>query len=494
MSEILFARLDELNAASASLQTQINTIIGGGTFTNAVFTGGIVINPASSPSTNAILVNDNVSPIGLSLGTAGTGNNVNSQSIRFKGRTSGAVNRVADIHGDVNGALVLTPDVASGLTAVQDGSGLSILLLSSGFSNVHMNIPGLSTAGVITNSSAGSLISTTNLSTTLGGLGANNSASSGVPLFAAGVVTMVSTSGSGNFARVTSPTFVTPDLGTPSAVILTNATGTAASLVVGTALNAVSVAVGNISGTASGILTFLTTSTSANLKAAVTDETGSGSLVFATSPSLVTPNFSSIVNTGTLTLPTSTDTLVGKATTDTFTNKTYDTAGTGNSFQINSVAVTANTGTGAVARATSPTFVTPTLGAAIATTINGAALDNLAWTSYTPTVTSQGGTPTTVTPTGRYKQIGKTVLVGVQIVVNAAGTATGFMAVSLPVTASASALSGGSSYESATTGNGGITALITGVSTSTFRITNISAITYWVTGYIVQANITYEAA
>lgn len=49
--------------------------------------------------------------------------------------------------------------------------------------------------------------------------------------------------------------------------------------------------------------------------------TGTGSAVLATSPTLSTPNISSIVNTGTLTLPTSTDTLVGRATTDTFTNK-----------------------------------------------------------------------------------------------------------------------------------------------------------------------------
>lgn len=61
---------------------------------------------------------------------------------------------------------------------------------------------------------------------------------------------------------------------------------------------------------------------------------------------------------------------VTASSTNTFTNKTYDTAGTGNSFSINGVAVTANTGTGAVARASSPTFVTPTLGAATATSIN----------------------------------------------------------------------------------------------------------------------------
>lgn len=43
------------------------------------------------------------------------------------------------------------------------------------------------------------------------------------------------------------------------------------------------------SGLGTGIPTFLATPTSANLAAAVTNETGSGSLVFATSPVLVTP-------------------------------------------------------------------------------------------------------------------------------------------------------------------------------------------------------------
>jgi hypothetical protein len=42
-----------------------------------------------------------------------------------------------------------------------------------------------------------------------------------------------------------------------------------------------------------------------------------------------------------LTLPNTTDTLVGKATTDTLTNKAFDTGGTGNTFFINGTSITA---------------------------------------------------------------------------------------------------------------------------------------------------------
>jgi hypothetical protein len=56
--------------------------------------------------------------------------------------------------------------------------------------------------------------------------------------------------------------------------------------------------------------------------------------------------------------------------TQTFTNKTFNTAGTGNSFSINGTAITAVTGTGSAVLASSPTLVTPTLGVASATSIN----------------------------------------------------------------------------------------------------------------------------
>lgn len=57
-------------------------------------------------------------------------------------------------------------------------------------------------------------------------------------------------------------------------------------------------AIGSVTGLATGIATFLATPSSANLASAVTDETGSGALVFATSPTLVTPNIGNATGTG----------------------------------------------------------------------------------------------------------------------------------------------------------------------------------------------------
>jgi hypothetical protein len=83
---------------------------------------------------------------------------------------------------------------------------------------------------------------------------------------------------------------VTPVLGTPTSGTLTNCTG-------------LPVATG-VSGLGTGVATFLETPTSANLAAAVTGETGSGALVFATSPTLVTPALGT-PSSGTLTSCTS---------------------------------------------------------------------------------------------------------------------------------------------------------------------------------------------
>jgi hypothetical protein len=86
---------------------------------------------------------------------------------------------------------------------------------------------------------------------------------------------MTDETGTGLLVFNTSPTLVTPILGTPTSGTLTSCTG-------------LPIATG-VSGLAANVATFLATPSSANLAAALTDETGTGANVFATSPTLVTP-------------------------------------------------------------------------------------------------------------------------------------------------------------------------------------------------------------
>jgi hypothetical protein len=139
------------------------------------------------------------------------------------------------------------------------------------------------------------------------------------------------------------------------------------------------------------------TGTSAQLAAAITDETGSGALVFATSPTLVTPTLgvatATSINKVAITAPATGSTLtIADGKTLTVSNSLTFTGTDTSSVNLSSggtVAYVANklsvfasttsaelagvisdeTGSGALVFATSPTLVTPTLGAALATSI-----------------------------------------------------------------------------------------------------------------------------
>jgi len=122
------------------------------------------------------------------------------------------------------------------------------------------------------------------------------------PITSVGNATSIaSQTGTGTtFVMNTSPTLVTPALGTPSSGTLTSCTGLPIST--------------GVSGLGTGVAAFLATPSSANLAAALTDETGSGALVFANTPTLITPNIgaatgTSLVLSGNLTVNGTTTTI-----------------------------------------------------------------------------------------------------------------------------------------------------------------------------------------
>lgn len=170
-----------------------------------------------------------------------------------------------------------------------------------------------------------------------------------------------SSTGSGGLVRATSPTLVTPALGTPSALVGTNISGTAASLEAGTVttINGKIVAganvtlsgagttaspysiaatgggggsgdvVGPASATDNAIARYDATTGKLiqNSAVLIADTTGviSGTqgVTFTGATSGTTALIpTAIAGTTTLTLPAATDQLVGRATTDTLTNKT----------------------------------------------------------------------------------------------------------------------------------------------------------------------------
>lgn len=149
----------------------------------------------------------------------------------------------------------------------------------------------------------------------------------------------VTTTGTGSAVKATSPTLVTPTLGVATATSINGTTIPSTKTLVVT----------------TDKLSVLAATSSSELAGVISDETGSGSLVFATSPTLVTPTL------GVATATSINGTSIPSSKTLVVTTDKLSALAATSSSELAGV-ISDETGSGSLVFATSPTLTTPILG------------------------------------------------------------------------------------------------------------------------------------
>lgn len=300
---------------------------------------------------------------------------------------------------NVNGATVSSANEATDTTC------FPLFITASGTQTLATK----NNAGFIYNSNTNALTATTFIGAVTGNATTATALATGRTISISGDLTYTSPSfdGTGNVTAAGTLATVNSNVGTfGSATQVGSFTVNGKGLITAASAITITPAISSITGLGTGIATFLATPSSANLAAAVTDETGTGLLVFGTAPTfastitvgaasgttgavllkgttsgVVTLSVADVAGTWTMKLPTTGGTNGYSLTTDGSGNTTWtNITGGGSAIVVGTTTITSGiatrilynnagvvgeyviSGTGNVAMTTSPVFTTPALG------------------------------------------------------------------------------------------------------------------------------------